>query len=476
MNELNKLNLSEMIQLLKDKKVTSVELTKASLEQIKANSELNNYITICQEQALEQAKIADELLASGKGGVLTGVPIGIKDNISTTGIRTTCASKFLDNYVPVYDASVVTALKDAGAIILGKTNMDEFAMGSGSENSAYGRVKNVHNLAKVTGGSSGGSANTVASFECALSLGSDTGGSIRQPASYCGVVGLKPTYSSVSRFGLVAFASSLDQIGPFTRTVEDSAIAMEVLSFYDKKDSTSSNATREKFTDFSKDVKGLRIGVPKEFFSDSLDADVKKLIMDSVDKLKEQGAIIKEVSLSSFEAALATYYVLSSAEAASNLARFDGIKYGQSDRESGDIIDIYYDSRTKYFGDEVKRRIVMGNYVLSSGYYDAYYLKALKIRNVIRKEFDDALAECDVLVSPTAPSIAFDAGSTSEDKTQVYLSDIYTVPVNIVGVPAISVPCGKISDMPVGIQFIAKVNDEKALFRAGYAIEQLNKA
>ncbi len=475
MKDINKLSLTEVIELLRTKKISSLQLVEASFDTIEKNAELNNYITLCKDEAIKNAKDADEKIKSGKTDLpLLGVPIAIKDNISTDCVRTTCASKILENYVPVYDATVVKALKDAGAIIIGKTNMDEFAMGSGSENSAFGRVKNYHDHKKVAGGSSGGSANTVASFECSLALGSDTGGSIRQPASYCGVVGLKPTYSAVSRYGLVAFASSLDQIGPLTRTVEDSALALQLLSFYDKLDATSSKHEREDYTNFNKSVKGLRIGVPKEFFSDKLEKSIKDTIMLTIDKLKEQGAIIKEVSLSSFESALATYYVLSSAEAASNLARFDGVKYGIR-ADANDLREIYFNSRTKYFGDEVKRRICMGNYVLSSGYYDAYYLKASRIRTLIRQDFDNALNDCDVLVGPTAPSIAFDAGSTNEDKTQVYLSDIYTVPVNIAGVPAISVPCGVVNNMPVGIQFIATSHNEKELFRAGYAVEQLQK-
>lgn len=474
MENINKLSLTQTIKALKEKKVTSVELVKASLEQIKANKELNNFITVCDKEALASAKECDKLLAMGKGGVLTGVPIAIKDNISTTGIRTTCASKFLDNYVPTYDATVVTALKNAGAIIIGKTNMDEFAMGSGNENSAYGRVKNYHNHERVSGGSSGGSANTVASFECSLSLGSDTGGSIRQPASYCGVVGLKPTYSSVSRYGLVAFASSLDQIGPFTRTIEDSALALEILSFYDNKDTTSSSKPRQKFTEYSKGLKGLRVGVPKEFFSDSLDKNIKAIIDEQIKKLKDGGAVIKPVSLNSFEPALATYYILSSAEAATNLARFDGVKYGVREK-ADDLAELYVNSRTKGFGDEVKRRIIMGNYVLSSGYYDAYYLKASKVRTMIKSDFEKALKDCDVLISPTAPSTAFKSGGGSKDKTQVYLEDIYTVPVNIAGLPAISVPCGVSEGLPVGVQFIAKANDENSLFRAGHCIEVLNK-
>lgn len=474
MNDLLKMSLTECVEALKNKKVSSVELTKACLERIEENKALNDFITVCKDSALKAAAESDERLKQGKGGLLEGVPIAVKDNISTKGIRTTCASKFLDNYIPPFDASVVEALKREGAVIVGKTNMDEFAMGSGNENSAYGPVKNFRDNSRVPGGSSGGSANCVAASEVFAALGSDTGGSIRQPASYCGVVGLKPTYSIVSRYGLVAFASSLDQIGPLTRTVKDAAYMLDVLAFKDKKDSTSSERTEKSYSDYSTDVRGKKIGLAKEFFSDALDNAVREKITDTIKNLEKQGAEIVDVSIKSFPAALATYYVLSSAEAASNLARFDGVKYGVR-ADCDDIYSLYYNSRTQGFGSEVKRRIMTGNYVLSSGYYDAYYLKASKIRTLIKQDFEKAFEKCDVLACPTAPTTAFKIGRKETDSTKVYLEDIYTVPVNIAGLPAISVPCAKDCDgMPVGIQFIGKAFDEKKLFTFASAVENMS--
>ena len=464
MNDLLQMSLTECVKALKEKKVSSVEVTKACLERIEQNGNLNDFITVCAEKAIASAEESDKKLQSGKGGLLEGVPIAVKDNISTAGIRTTCASKFLDNYIPPFDASVIEALKREGAVIIGKTNMDEFAMGSGNENSAYGAVKNFRDNSRVPGGSSGGSANCVAAGEAFAALGSDTGGSIRQPASYCGVVGLKPTYSLVSRYGLVAFASSLDQIGPLTRTVKDAAYMLDVLAFKDKKDSTSSERSEKSYADYSDNIKGKKIGIAREYFGDALDRGVKDVIMNAVKSLESRGAEIVDVEIKSFPAALATYYVLSSAEAASNLARFDGVKYGVR-ADNDDIYSLYYNSRTQGFGDEVKRRIMTGNYVLSSGYYDAYYLKASKIRTLIKKDFEKAFEKCDALIGPTAPTTAFKAGDKTKDYTKVYLEDIYTVPVNIAGLPAISVPCGTAPDgMPVGVQFIGRAFDEKTLF------------
>ncbi len=464
MNDLLNMSLTECVKALREKKVSSVELTKACLKRIEENKKLNDFITVCADSALAAAKESDRRLADGRGGMLEGVPIAVKDNISTEGIRTTCASKFLDNYIPPFDASVVEALRREGVVIIGKTNMDEFAMGSGNENSAYGAVKNFRDNSRVPGGSSGGSANCVAAGEAFAALGSDTGGSIRQPAAYCGVVGLKPTYSLVSRYGLVAFASSLDQIGPLTRTVKDAAYMLDVLAFKDGKDSTSSERTEKCYSDYPTDVKGKKIGIAREYFGDALDKGVKDEIMKAVKLLESKGAEIVDVEIKSFPAALATYYVLSSAEAASNLARFDGVKYGIR-AENDDLYSLYYNSRTQGFGAEVKRRIMTGNYVLSSGYYDAYYLKASKIRTLIKKDFEKAFEKCDAIVGPTAPTVAFKAGDKTKDYTKVYLEDIYTVPVNIAGLPAISVPCG-VADggMPVGVQFIGKAFDEKTLF------------
>lgn len=472
MNDLLKASLSDVAGMLGDKKISSKELTKLSLERAKENKELNNFITLSEKSALCAAEEADRRIAAGEKGSLLGVPIAVKDNISVKGMPLTCASKILSNYVPEFSASVVEALEREGAVIVGKLNMDEFAMGSGNENSFFGAAKNFHDKTRVTGGSSGGSANTVAACECFASLGSDTGGSIRQPASYCGVVGLKPTYSQVSRFGLVAFASSLDQIGPLTRTVRDSAAMLKAISFHDKKDSTSSKLKRPDFTAFSRDIKGKRIGIAKEFFSDALSGIVKARLLKTAELLRARGAVVEEVSISSFEAALATYYVLSSAEAASNLARFDGIKYGV--RAAADnLIDIYYNSRTDGFGDEVKRRIMMGNYVLSSGYYDAYYLKALKARTIIKNDFDKVLSDYDAILSPVAPDTAFRIGETRADTTEVYLSDIYTVPVNIAGLPAISVPAGcDDKGLPIGMQFIGRMFGEMDLFSLASAVEE----
>jgi aspartyl-tRNA(Asn)/glutamyl-tRNA(Gln) amidotransferase subunit A len=467
--------LTEAVKAVKSKKVSAVELTRASLGRIAECKELNNFITVCAESALAAAAEADKKIAlGGDPGPLAGVPVAVKDNISTKGIRTTCASKFLQNYVPPFDASVVTALRNAGASIVGKTNMDEFAMGSGSENSYFGAVKNFRERSRVAGGSSGGSANAVAACEVFAALGSDTGGSIRQPAAYCGVAGLKPTYSLVSRYGLIAFASSLDQIGPLGRTVRDCALMLDVLAFADPRDSTSVPRPQKTYSDFVPRVKGKRIGIAKEFFPDTLNADVRKRLNAAVAALEGAGAVVKETSIKSFNAALATYYVLSSAEAASNLARFDGIKYGYSDRSGDGLTDIYFKSRTGGFGDEVKRRIMTGNYVLSSGYYDAYYLKASKVRTLIKREYEDALRDCDALICPTAPSSAFKAGKKTSDHTQVYLEDVYTVPVNIAGLPALSVPCGTDGGgMPIGMQLIGKAFDEKNLFELAGAFEEI---
>ena len=471
MNDLLNLSLTECVAALGEKKVSSVELTKACLKRIEDNAGLNDFITVCADSALKAAEKSDKKLSEGAGGLLEGVPIAVKDNISTEGIKTTCASKFLDNYIPPFDASVITALKREGAVIIGKTNMDEFAMGSGNENSAYGAVKNFRDNSRVPGGSSGGSANCVAACEAFAALGSDTGGSIRQPASYCGVVGLKPTYSLVSRYGLIAFASSLDQIGPLTRTVKDAAYMLDVLAFKDKKDSTSSDRTEKSYANYSTDVKGKKIGIAREYFGDALDKDVKENVMRAVKSLEKRGAEIVDVEIKSFPAALATYYVLSSAEAASNLARFDGVKYGVR-ADCDDLYSLYYNSRTLGFGDEVKRRIMTGNYVLSSGYYDAYYLKASKIRTLIKRDFDRAFEKCDAIIGPTAPTTAFKAGEKTKDHTKVYLEDIYTVPVNIAGLPAISVPCGTAQNgMPVGAQVIGKAFGETDIFAFAQAIE-----
>lgn len=474
MNDLLKLSLIEVKNAVAEKRVSAEEVTKAALERIDEAKDLNAVLTVDRDGALAAAKAADEKIAKGENpGVLGGVPILVKDNISTKGVRTTCASKFIENYIPPFDATVVKKLKEAGAVILGKTNMDEFAMGSSNENSAFGPVKNAVDPTRVPGGSSGGSASSVAAFEAYGALGSDTGGSIRQPASFCGVVGLKPTYSAVSRYGLIAFASSLDQIGPITRTVADNALLFDVIAGHDPMDSTSA-PTKENYTDYRLGAKGLTIGLPKEFFEKDFSPVVREKIMAAATFYEKNGAKLKEVSVSSFDAALATYYVLACAEAGSNLARFDGVKYGA--RVDGvDYIDTYYKSRTAGFGAEVKRRIMIGNYVLSSGYYDAYYLKASKVRTKIKADFDAALTECDLLLGPTSPTTAFEIGKKVKDVTETYMSDVFTVPVNIAGLPAISIPCGRDDKgLPVGLQLIGRAFGEKTLFGAAETFEKEN--
>lgn len=474
MNDLLKLSLIEVKNAIAEKRVSATEVTKAALDRIDEASELNAVLTVDREGALAAAAAADEKLSRGESaGRLGGVPVLVKDNISTRGVRTTCASKFIENYVPPFDATVVKKLKEAGAVILGKTNMDEFAMGSSNENSAFGFVRNAVDPTRVPGGSSGGSASAVAAFEAYGSLGSDTGGSIRQPASFCGVVGLKPTYSAVSRYGLIAFASSLDQIGPLTRTVADNALLFDVIAGHDPMDSTSSPEKID-YTDYEIGVKGMTIGIPKEFFAKDFSPVVREKVMDAAAFYEKSGAKLKDVSISSFDAALATYYVLACAEASSNLARFDGVKYGKR-VDGADYIDSYYKSRTAGFGAEVKRRIMIGNYVLSSGYYDAYYLKASKVRTKIKADFDAALRGCDLLLGPTSPTTAFEIGKKVKDVTETYMSDIFTVPVNIAGLPAISIPCGTDGQgLPIGLQLIGRAFGERTLFGAAEAFEKEN--
>lgn len=474
MNDLLKLSLIEVKNAIAEKRVSATEVTKAALDRIDEASELNAVLTVDREGALAAAAAADEKLSRGESaGRLGGVPVLVKDNISTRGVRTTCASKFIENYVPPFDATVVKKLKEAGAVILGKTNMDEFAMGSSNENSAFGFVRNAVDPTRVPGGSSGGSASAVAAFEAYGSLGSDTGGSIRQPASFCGVVGLKPTYSAVSRYGLIAFASSLDQIGPLTRTVADNALLFDVIAGHDPMDSTSSPEKID-YTDYEIGVKGMTIGIPKEFFAKDFSPVVREKVMNAAAFYEKSGAKLKDVSISSFDAALATYYVLACAEASSNLARFDGVKYGKR-VDGADYIDSYYKSRTAGFGAEVKRRIMIGNYVLSSGYYDAYYLKASKVRTKIKADFDAALRGCDLLLGPTSPTTAFEIGKKVKDVTETYMSDIFTVPVNIAGLPAISIPCGTDGQgLPIGLQLIGRAFGERTLFGAAEAFEKEN--
>ena len=448
------------------------------MQRIKDTADLNALISTTEELALQQAKSVDERRAKGeKLGVLAGIPIVIKDIINLEGTRTTCGSKFLENFISPYTATCAQKLIDADAVILGKANMDEFGMGSSNENSAFGICHNPVNPDYVPGGSSGGSACTVAAKQCFASLGTDTGGSIREPASFCGIVGLKPTYGRVSRFGVVAFASSCDQVGPMTRTVKDNAIMLNVIAGNDENDMTSSSVSVPDFTaNLDKGVKGLKIGLPKQFFNDKLTGVVREKLEQAIEKYKSLGAEFVEVDLPSLDTALAVYYILTSAEATSNLSRFDGIKYGRRAENYDDLVDLYFKSRTEGFGKEVKRRIMLGNYVLSSGYFDAFYRKARKVQVVIKQEFARAFTECDVILSPTTGTTAFKIGEKSMDPVAMYLTDIYTVPVNIAGIPAISIPCG-VDDLglPVGMQLLGKHFDESTLYRVAYAYEQATK-
>ncbi len=454
-----------------ERKISSEEATRATLARIKECADLGSYVTVCEDEAIAAAKEADRRVAAGEDTPLLGVPVAVKDNICTEGVRTTCASRFLENYVPPYDAFVVKKLKAAGAVIVGKTNMDEFAMGSGSEYSAFGPVRNAIDPTRVPGGSSGGSAAAVASFQAYAALGSDTGGSIRQPASFNGVVGLKPTYSAVSRYGLVAFASSLDQIGPLARTVGDCKCVYDVIKGHDPMDSTSAPDGSDRGETFDS-LKGRKIGVAKEFFPSALSPEIKSAMDKAIAFYESRGAEIVETSIKSFDMALSCYYILSSAEASSNLSRYDGIKYGRRAEGCKDLMDVYYKSRTEFFGPEVKRRIMLGNFVLSSGYYDAFYLRASKARTLIKRDFEQALASCDALLCPTAPTTAYKIGATA-DPTDAYLGDIFTVPVNIAGLPGLSLRCGTDKDgLPIGMQLIGDMYCEDTLFSLGDIFEK----
>lgn len=468
---------SELSSMLKSKEISSVELTESIFDRIESvEDKVNAYVTLNKEQALETAKAVDEKRANGEElSPLAGIPMGIKDNISTKGLRTTCASKMLENYVPPFNATVMNKLNDAGAVITGKLNMDEYAMGSSTENSFFGATKNPFDLERIPGGSSGGSAAAVAAQEAIVSLGSDTGGSIRQPAAYCGVVGLKPTYGAVSRFGLVAFASSLDQIGPLGKSVEDVAMVQSIINGHDKMDATS--AYRD-YTDLranlNSDVKGLKIGLPKEYFGEGIDPDVKDKIHSAVKELEKQGAVVKEIELPSTDYALSAYYIISSAEASSNLARFDGVRYGYRAENYDGLIDMYERTRSEGFGDEVKRRIMLGTFVLSSGFYDAYYGKAKLLQRRISAEFNNAFADVDVIAAPTVPTTAFKIGENIGDPLKMYATDICTVTVNIAGLPAVSVPCGFDSkNLPVGLQLIGNKFTEQKLLNTAYAYEKI---
>jgi len=452
-----------------------VELTQAVLAQIaRTDGKIHSYVTVTKDAALEQARRADDRIKEGKAVPLTGIPAAIKDNMCTSGIRTTCSSNMLAGFVPPYDATVINKLWDSGMVMVGKTNLDEFAMGSSTENSAFGVTHNPWDYDRVPGGSSGGSAAAVAADQAIYALGSDTGGSIRLPASFCGVVGLKPTYGSVSRFGLVAFGSSLDQIGPITKDVTDAALVLNVIAGYDRRDSTSVNRPVPDYTKaLNGNIKGMRIGVPKEYFVDAMPADVRQTVEAAISKLEELGASIdRDVSLSLTDFALATYYLIAPAEASANLARYDGTKYGYRAPEADSMWDAMEKTRENGFGPEVKRRIMLGTYALSAGYYDAYYKKAQSIRRLIWEEFKQAFSKYDALVTPTSPTVPFKIGEKADDPLQMYLSDVCTLPINIAGIPGLSVPCGLVDGLPVGLQILGKSFDEVTLLRIGHAYEQ----
>ena len=453
-----------------------MEAAEAVLSQIeKEDKKYNCYVTVDRDGALAQAAAVQEKIEAGDlTGPLAGVPVAVKDNICTEGLRTTCSSKILHNFVPTYTAEAVKNLQKAGAVILGKTNMDEFAMGSTTETSAYGPTKNPRNPEHVPGGSSGGSAAAVAAGECIYAIGSDTGGSIRQPASYCGVVGMKPTYGTVSRYGLIAYGSSLDQIGPLTRNVTDCAAVLEALASHDTKDSTSVSRDDTDFTAaLTEDVKGMRIGIPNDYLGEGLDDEVRTVVLQAAEVLADRGAVVERFDLSLVEYAIPAYYTIAAAEASSNLERFDGIKYGYRTEEYAGLHNMYKKSRSEGFGEEVKRRIMLGSFVLSFGYYDAYYLKALKVKALIKKAFDEAFAKYDLILGPVAPTTAPKLGESLADPIQMYLGDIYTIAVNLAGLPGISVPCGQDSNgLPIGLQLIGDCFQEKKLIRAAYTYEQ----
>lgn len=479
MSELTERTIFEHAEALRKKEYSSLQLTQAYLEQIdKKDKTIGAYITVTADRAIESAKAFDEGRCSDSEiSSLAGIPCGIKDNMCTKGIKTTCASKMLGGYIPPYSAHVVEKLEKSGAVILGKLNMDEFAMGSTTENSAFKVCRNPLDTDRVPGGSSGGSAAAVAAQEAVYTLGSDTGGSIRQPASFCGVVGMKPTYGSVSRYGLVAFASSLDQIGPITRTVLDNALVLNAIVGHDKRDATSVKRVYNDFTaDIKNGVKGMKIGVPEEFFGEGISDDVRKDVLAATDTYRALGAELVSVSMPSIDYALSAYYVISSAEASSNLARFDGVRYGYRCDDYSNIDELYRKSRSEGFGSEVKKRIMLGTFALSSGYYDAYYKKALQVRSLVRKDFDEAFGKCDFIISPVAPTVAYKIGEKTGDSLQMYMGDAYSVPVNIAGIPALTLPCGiGEGGMPVGMQLIGPAFSEGLLYRAGFAFESTGK-
>lgn len=462
--------------MLVNKEITSLELTQAVLARIdEVEGDVQAYLTITREEALAQAKAVDEKIAKGEEiAFLEGIPGAIKDNICTKGIKTTCASKILQKFVPPYDATVIQKLESQNPVVLGKTNLDEFAMGGSTENSAYHPTCNPWNIACVPGGSSGGSAAAVAAGTAVWALGSDTGGSIRQPASFCGVVGMKPTYGRVSRYGLVAYASSLDQIGPITKDVTDCAHILNIIAGRDEMDSTSLDVQVPDFTKaLVQDVKGLKIGLPKEYFVKGMDPEVEAAVKNGVKELEKLGAEVVEISLPNTDYAISTYYLIAPAEAATNLARYDGVSYGERAEDAADLVEMMTKTRTQYLGEEVKRRIMIGNYALSAGYYDAYYLKALKVRRLVKEDYDKAFKDVDVIICPAAPSVAYKIGEKISNPLEMYLQDACTVPLNLAGLPGISVPCGYNKDkMPIGMQIIGKALDEETILRVAYTYEQ----
>ena len=473
--ELYELSIKEISELIKKKEVSPVELTKQILNRIERyDGDINSYVTVLSDYAIQKAKKAQDDIASGKYlGPLHGVPIGLKDIFVMKDVRTTAGSKILENFKPLYNATVTQKLLDAGAIIVGKNNMDEFAMGSSNETSYFGVVKNPWDLQRVPGGSSGGSAAAVAASLCYGSVGTDTGGSIRQPASLCGIVGMKPTYGNVSRFGMIAFASSLDQAGPLTKSVYDAAVILNLISGHEPRDSTSVNAPVPDYvSNLKNDIKGLKVGIPKEYFIDGIDAEVLCAVQDAIKLITELGAEIIEMSLPHTEYATAAYYIIAPSEASSNLARYDGVKYGYRSQSFDDLLDMYKNTKSEGFGGEVKRRIMIGTYALSAGYYDAFYNKARKVQTLIRQDFQNAFEKVDVILTPTAAEPAFKLGEKTSDPITMYLSDIFTNPTNLAGLPGISLPCGYTNDgLPIGLQFIGKPFDEQNVLNAAYAYE-----
>ena len=466
--------LTELAQGLRSGKFSSLELTHAFLARIKQHQYLNAYITVTEEQALQSAKAADQRLASGNAELLTGIPIAQKDIFCTLDVKTTCGSKMLDNFTAPYNATVVEKFNQAGAVMLGKLNMDEFAMGSSNETSYYGAVKNPWNINTVPGGSSGGSAAAVAARLTACATGTDTGGSIRQPAALCGITGLKPTYGRVSRYGMIAYASSLDQGGPMTQNAEDAAIMLQTMAGFDEKDSTSVDLPVPDYrAGLNNSLAGLKIGLPKEFFGDGLNNDMAATLEIAINEYKKLGAEVKEISMPNLKLAIPAYYVIAPAECSANLSRFDGVRYGYRCKNPVDLADLYTRSRGEAFGKEVKRRILMGTYALSTGYYDAYYLKAQKIRRLISEDFKKALADVDVIMGPVTPTTAFGIGEKMDDPIEMYLSDIYTIAINLAGLPAISIPAGFIRDMPVGLQIIGNYFAEDRLLNVAHQYQKV---